>query len=98
MKEEKMRRILSGILKCGELDVDVLLDIDEDILLEAIDNLNEENEPLDFPTLFTEAVEVAKAKYNLKIKFIDSNYLASRVYAADGRSRKKLEGLGFPAI
>ena len=98
MREEKMRRILSGILKCGEFDVDLLLDIDEDILLEAIGRLNEGNEPLDFPTLFTEAVEAAKAKYNLKIKSIDANYLASRVYATDERSRKKLEELGFPAI
>jgi len=98
MREEKMKRILSEILKCGELDVDLLLDIDEGILLEAIDRLNEENVPLDFPTLFTEAVEVAKAKYNLKIKSIDANYLASRVYTTDKKSRKKLEELGFPAI
>ena len=98
MREEKMRRILSEILKCGVFDIDVILSIDDVVLLEAIDKLNEKNEPLDFPTLFTEAVEVAKAKYNLKIKDIDANYLASRVYAADERSRKRLEELGFPAI
>jgi len=98
MKQEMLKELLSELLNCGVLDVDVIISIDRDILLEAIKRLRDGGIELNFQTLFTEAVRVAEEKYNLKVSEIDSNYLAARVYAADKRSGKKLDELGFPTV
>lgn len=93
-----MKEFVSELLDCGELDIDVLLRIDKDILFEAIERLKDEGAKLNFPAVFTEAVRVAQEKHDLNIVEIDANYLAARVYAADKKSGRILEKLGFPVV
>jgi len=95
---EKIKKLLSTILECGELDVEVLLGIDIDILGEAISRLKDEGVELNFPSIFREAVRVVCDKYNVKVSEVDANYLASRVYVPDKRAYKVFEELGFPVL
>jgi len=55
----KAIKLLAKILDCGEIDIGVLLDIDPDILEEAVDIIKDkyaDSEALNFPMLFSEAV------------------------------------------
>jgi len=95
---EKMKKLLTNTLECGELDVEVLLGIDGDILAEAISRLKDEGVELNFPSIFREAVRVVCEKYNVEVSEVDANYVASRVYVSDERAYKVFEELGFPVL
>jgi len=96
----RCEEVLATILKCGELDLAVLKQIDEDILREAIESLQDESIPIDFPNLYRRCAEIALEKVGLSLEDaeIDCNYICARIYVRDKIKAKKLEGMGFAVI
>jgi len=99
-KKTNLLKLLSTFLDCGELDVEVLIKIDSDILVEAVDRLKENGRTINFPTLFREAVMVAAEKYGIddEISEIDANYMDAGVYVLSDRAYNILNKHGFPVI
>jgi len=96
-----VEQLLATILGCGTGDIELLLEIDTDILGDAIENVKSSGLELNFPNVFREAVRVACAKYGIdkdEISEVDSNYLASRVYVLTKRAYEILNKLGFPVL
>jgi len=90
-------------LDCGEIDIGVLLDIDPDILEEAVDIIKDkyaDSEALNFSKIFSEAVWIAAEKEGIveEVTGIDANYAASRVYVASKEAGRKLEQYGIPVV
>jgi len=87
------------LLDCGERDIDVLTDIDEDILEEAVKELKDEGIPLNFPNLYYECARIALYRVGLveDNAEIDCNYVCAAIYLHGGHEDKaeELEKLGF---
>jgi len=87
------------LLDCGERDINVLTDIDEDILEEAVKELKDEGIPLNFPNLYYECAKTALEKCGLTVDDaeIDCNYICAAIYLRGGHEDKaeELEKLGF---
>lgn len=93
-KEDKLERLLCNVLDCEELGISILSNIEERIVIEARENLIDEDIPIEFPSLFYECAEIALHELHA-ISEIDSNYLSARVYLKNERKRELFEKLGF---
>ena len=98
---EVCKELLSELLDCGTEDVEVLLDINRDILLEATERLRDSGVEINFQTLYVEAVHIACEREGLdpyRDVSIDANYSVARVYAGNKRNAEKLEKYGFVVL
>ena len=95
-KEDKYRRLISTLLSCGLNDIDVIEDICDDIISEAIETLNTEEINVTFPSLYRECAEIALALEGIRGE-IDSNYGCACISILKGYDKEAvaLVNLGF---
>jgi len=95
-------RLSSHLLECGTGDIKVLERIDENVMVEAIEEIKESGLRLNFPFLYMRAVKIALYQVGIFGEDVEvsSNYLDSGVYIKEGRKVPKgkiraLKDLGF---
>jgi len=92
------REILEILLDCGSMDTSVLVDIDSDIIEEAVRELKDEGIELNFPNLYYECARIALNRVGLTEDDaeIDCNYVCAAIYLEGHKNKaEKLEGMGF---
>ena len=92
------REILEILLDCGSMDTYVLVDIDSDIIEEAVRELKDERIELNFPNLYYECARIALHRVGLTEDDaeIDCNYACAAIYLEGHKNKAdKLEGMGF---
>jgi len=92
------REILEILLDCGSMDTSVLVDIDSDIIEEAVRELKDERIELNFPNLYYECARIALHRVGLTEDDaeIDCNYACAAIYLEGHKNKAdKLEGMGF---
>ncbi|RLG34526.1 hypothetical protein DRN97_02335 [Methanosarcinales archaeon] len=91
------REILEILLDCGSMDTSVLMDIDSDIIEEAVRELKDEGIELNFPNLYYECARIALHRVGLTEDDaeIDCNYACAAIYLCGKDKAKELERTGF---
>ncbi len=91
--------VAAYLLDCQILDIGVIEAIDEDIILEAIQNLKLNDMKIDFPNLYYTCVEIGLSRSGIPKEkaVIDNNYLDANIHLTDVTKIKagKLEKHGF---
>ena len=92
------REIEEILLDCGSMDTNVLVDIDSDIIEEAVRELKDERIELNFPNLYYECAQIALHRVGLTEDDaeIDCNYACAAIYLKGHEDKaEELEAMGF---
>ena len=92
------REILEILLDCGSMDTSVLVDIDSDIIEEAVRELKDKGIELNFPNLYYECARIALHRVGLTEDdaVIDCNYVCAAIYLEGHEDKvEELDAMGF---
>lgn len=98
-----MERLTTMLLDCGAKDIEVLKNLDNGVLAEAVAEIREKGLSLNFPNLYFLAVEkgINLAGIPEDKAEIDVNYSCASIYVSSGVPNtqiRELEGYGFKVV